>query len=68
MLTQFFVALETLLTDLTDRKDDKGATMIEYGMICGLIIAVVVAAMLLLGDSIELLFERVSARIGTALA
>ncbi len=63
MLTQFFVALQTLLND---REDDKGATMIEYGMICGLIIGVVGAAMLLLGGSIEVLFTNVSAAINGA--
>ncbi len=63
MLNQFFAALSALLAD---REDDEGATMIEYGMICGLIIGVVVAAMLLLGASIDTLFTNVSTAIEAA--
>ncbi len=62
-MLQFLVALQTLVNDRIERSKDEGATMIEYGMICGLIIAVVVAAMALLGGSIETLFEQVSLAI-----
>ncbi len=65
-MLHFLVTLQTLIADRVER-DDKGATMIEYGMICGLIIAVVVAAMVLLGGSIKTLFDAVSANITGAL-
>ncbi len=65
-MLQFIVTLQALVASRGER-DDKGATMIEYGMICGLIIAVVVAAMVLLGESITTLFEAVSDNITGAL-
>ena len=65
-MLQFFVTLQSFITDRIER-DDEGATMIEYGMICGLIIGVVVIAMGLLGGSIATLFTNVSANITAAL-
>ncbi len=50
----------------TRLNEDKGATMIEYGMICGLIIAVVAAAMVLLEGSIINLFGEVNTAIDGA--
>ncbi|MFI5427316.1 Flp family type IVb pilin [Aeromicrobium sp. UC242_57] len=35
------------------RKDDKGATAVEYGLLVALIAAVIIAAVLLLGDKIN---------------
>ncbi len=65
-MLQFLVTLQSFIADRVER-DDKGATMIEYGMICGLIIAVVVAAMALLSGSIATLFKAVSDNITAAL-
>lgn len=64
-MIRFILTLQALVADRIER-EDKGATMIEYGMICGLIIAVVVAAMVLLGESITVLFTNVSAAITAA--
>ncbi len=50
----------------TRLNEDKGATMIEYGMICGLIIGVVATAMVLLGGSITNLFGEVDTAIDGA--
>jgi pilus assembly protein Flp/PilA len=65
-MLQFLVTLQSFIADRVER-DDKGATMIEYGMICGLIIGVVVVAMGLLSGSISTLFTNVSANITSAL-
>ncbi len=65
-MLNFLITLQAFVADRVER-DDKGATMIEYGMICGLIIAVVAAAMVLLGDSITVLFTGVSDNIKGAI-
>ncbi len=64
-MLQFFVTLQALIADRVER-DDKGATMIEYGMICGLIVGVVFVAMGLLGTSIAELFRLVGVEIAGA--
>ncbi len=66
-MLQFLVTLQSFVMDRVESSKDRGATMIEYGMICGLIIAVVVAAMVLLSSSINVLFTNVSAKIDSAL-
>jgi pilus assembly protein Flp/PilA len=63
---QFLVTLQVFVMDRVEQSKDRGATMIEYGMICALIIAVVVAAMGLLNTSIGTLFDKVSTNITNA--
>ncbi|HEV2149896.1 MAG TPA: Flp family type IVb pilin [Longimicrobiaceae bacterium] len=46
--------------------DESGATLVEYAMIVGLIIAVVVAAMTTFKGGISTLFTKVSTKAGTA--
>ena len=40
------------------RKDEKGVTAIEYGLIAGAIAVAIIAVLLALGDSIEALFQK----------
>jgi len=65
-MLQFLVTLQAFVMDRVESSKDRGATMIEYGMICGLIVGVVVIAMGLLGTSIRGLFTEVDGAIGNA--
>lgn len=48
------------------RKDEKGATAIEYGLIAALISVVIIAALNVLGDSLNDTFASVSGAVDTA--
>ena len=48
-------------------KDDSGATAIEYAMIAGLIAVVVLAGILLLGDSLTGLYGTNEDKLGSAI-
>ncbi len=50
----------------TRLNEDKGATLVEYGLITGLIIAIAVAAMVILGDGIDAMFTEVGADVNAA--
>jgi len=47
-------------------KDEEGATAIEYGLIAGLIAAVIVTIVGTLGDQINALFEKISDELPAA--
>ena len=42
------------------RKDEKGATAVEYGLLVALIAAVIIAAVVILGERVNLGFETVN--------
>ncbi|MCF6744884.1 Flp family type IVb pilin [Blastococcus sp. KM273128] len=42
------------------RREEKGATAVEYGLMVGLIAVVIIGAVALLGDQLEALFTSVS--------
>ena len=63
MLVQFFTALQLLVTDKFDRRDDEGATMVEYGLLVSLIAVVVAVGATTLGTAIKALFTSVSASL-----
>ena len=44
-------------------RDERGATMLEYGLLVGLIAIVAVAAMTPLGGSMTTLFENASTKV-----
>lgn len=44
-------------------KDEDGATAIEYGLIAGLMVAVVIAAFAILGDGISALFTDIAGKL-----
>ncbi len=64
-MLQFFVTLQALITDRVER-DDKGATLVEYGLITGLIIAIAIAGMALLGTGVNDMFTEVGTDVGAA--
>ena len=45
------------------RDDDRGATMVEYGLLVALIAVVVAVGAGLLGDGIDALFDEVTAQL-----
>ena len=59
-MLQFLVTLQTLVADRIDRRDDKGATAVEYGLMVALIAAVIIAAVSTLGLSINKAFGAIN--------
>ncbi|TDW66657.1 Flp family type IVb pilin [Kribbella pratensis] len=60
--------LNTLLTNVRNaieqtRRDERGATMIEYGLLVALIAVVVVPALLILGPAIVALFTGIAGNL-----
>ncbi|PLC12148.1 pilus assembly protein [Kocuria flava] len=53
----FFAAGERL------KKDEKGATAVEYGLIVGLIAVVIIAAVIAIGGDLAAMFQNVADRL-----
>ena len=49
-------------------REEKGATMVEYGLMVALIAVVVIAAVTLIGDNLSDTFNDVGTEVGTATA
>ena len=64
-MLKLFVALQTQLTGLLNR-DDRGATAVEYGLLVGLIAAVIITAVVLLGGQLNTAFGRVTTALTNA--
>ena len=45
------------------RREEKGATAVEYGIMVGLIAVVIIVAVTLLGSTLSLMFEEVQCNI-----
>jgi pilus assembly protein Flp/PilA len=58
-MLEFYVRTMQLLT-APARKDEKGATAVEYGLLVALIAAVIVAVVVLLGQNINDAFTKVN--------
>ncbi|AVP68276.1 Flp family type IVb pilin [Prescottella equi] len=58
----FFANLYLMGLDVKDRltRDDRGATAVEYGLMVGLIAVVIIAAVILLGNNLDGLFDSVN--------
>jgi pilus assembly protein Flp/PilA len=54
MLTRLYVQLSAL------RREERGATAVEYGMLVALIAAVIVVVVALLGTQVDTAFEKIS--------
>jgi pilus assembly protein Flp/PilA len=48
------------------RRDEKGATAVEYGLMVGLIAVVIIAAVVLLGEQLRDLFTSITDELGGA--
>jgi pilus assembly protein Flp/PilA len=59
------ITIQNVFFDAADRlkKDEKGATAVEYGLMVGLIAVVIIAAVTLLGTDLKALFEQITAKI-----
>jgi pilus assembly protein Flp/PilA len=56
-----FIALMSFVGYAQDRlKQEKGATAVEYGLMVGLIAAVIIATVILLGEQLNTLFEEIT--------
>ena len=53
-------AFSTVLSFLTTRREEKGATAVEYALIVALMAAAIVAAVIILGPSLSNAFSYVS--------
>ena len=62
-MLQFFTTLQLLVIDKFDRRDDEGATMVEYGLLVALIAVVVGVAAAILGTKIAGLFTTVASKL-----
>jgi pilus assembly protein Flp/PilA len=64
-MTSLYVTLTMLAYNVSDRlkKEEKGATAVEYGLLVGLIAVVIIAAVLALGGKLTALFNSVTAGI-----
>ena len=60
-----FATLVTLVSFAQDRlkREEKGATAVEYGLMVGLIAVVIIAAVTLLGTELRTLFESITAAL-----
>ncbi|WP_205915302.1 Flp family type IVb pilin [Prescottella equi] len=61
----FFANLYLMGLDVKDRlaRDDRGATAVEYGLMVGLIAVVIIAAVILLGNNLDGLFDKVNDKL-----
>ena len=61
-----YATLVSLVAFAQDRlkRDEKGATAVEYGLMVGLIAVVIIAAVTLLGTQLDALFDKVTAKLG----
>ncbi|UUZ59717.1 Flp family type IVb pilin [Nocardioides sp. B-3] len=56
--------IEKLITFmLTVRKDEEGATAVEYGLMVALIAVAIIAAVTLLGGNLTTLFESIAGKL-----
>ena len=60
-----YATLVSLVAFAQDRlkKDEKGATAVEYGLMVGLIAVVIIAAVTLLGNQLNALFASIAAAL-----
>ncbi|MGY1671666.1 Flp family type IVb pilin [Geodermatophilus sp. SYSU D00710] len=63
-----FATLATLLSFAQDRvrREEKGATAVEYGLMVGLIAIAIIAAVMLLEDQLSALFTEIGGELESA--
>ncbi len=57
---------KALLKLQTKLRDERGATAVEYGLMVALIAAVIIAAVILIGNNVSSVFDSVATAIGGA--
>ncbi|GAB3350941.1 Flp family type IVb pilin [Modestobacter lapidis] len=65
-MTQLYTTLFTLVSFAGDRlkKEEKGATAVEYGLMVGLIAVVIIVAVTALGGQLNTLFTNITTSLG----
>lgn len=61
-MLSFYVTLQTLLQDRI-RRDDRGATAVEYGLMVALIAVAIIVTVTALGGNLNRLFQVVNDRL-----
>ncbi len=66
LVTNPLATLVTLYSFAEERlkREEKGATAVEYGLMVGLIAVVIIAAVVLLGKNLDALFDTIGAKLG----
>jgi pilus assembly protein Flp/PilA len=64
-VTQLYTTLYTLAAFAGDRlkKESKGATAVEYGLMVGLIAVVIIGSVILLGKNLDGLFSTIAGKL-----
>ena len=64
----FYATLSSFVSVTADRlkREEKGATAVEYGLMVGLIAVAIITAVTLLGGNLSGLFNRIAGSVGTA--
>jgi pilus assembly protein Flp/PilA len=62
-MLKLFVTLQTLIAARLDRRDDEGATAVEYGLMVSLIAVVIITAVAFIGTELDAVFDLVGAAI-----
>ena len=64
-MVKFYVTQLLFAGDVKDRlkREDNGATAVEYGLLVGLIAVVIIGAVTLLGTKLGLLFTNVDSKL-----
>jgi pilus assembly protein Flp/PilA len=57
------ITLVAFATDRMERREETGATAVEYGLMVGLIAVVIIAAVTLLGTHLRDLFDSIAGKI-----
>jgi pilus assembly protein Flp/PilA len=57
-MLSYFAYLTSFLTDRL-RRDDRGASLVEYGLLLGLIAVIAIPVLVLLGPAIANMFQQV---------
>lgn len=66
LVTNPLATLVTLYSFAEERlkREEKGATAVEYGLMVGLIAVAIIAAVVLLGENLNGLFETIAGKLG----
>ena len=61
-MLNLYTSVVTLLAATSDRlkREEKGATAVEYGLMVGLIAAVIITTVVLLGKQLDGLFQQIT--------
>jgi pilus assembly protein Flp/PilA len=66
LVTNPLATIATLYSFAQERleREEKGATAVEYGLMVGLIAVVIIAAVVLLGENLDKLFDTIGTKLG----